>query len=95
MATPIANPAIPYSDKGVLKTLSVPYFSLRPIVALKTPPNLISSPNMIALSSVFKAISNVSQIVAQRFYLLVFSGFFSLSSSTFNFSLKSKASISY
>ncbi len=48
-AIPIANPAIPCSDNGVLNTLSTPYFSNNPLVHLKTPPNFTSSPNTIAL----------------------------------------------
>ncbi len=38
-----------YSLKGVLKTLSVPYFLFKSRVHLKTPPNLTSSPKIIAL----------------------------------------------
>jgi hypothetical protein len=63
VAKPIANPATPYSDKGVLKTLSVPYFSLRPIVHLNTPPNFTSSPNITAFGSFSIAISNASVMV--------------------------------
>ena len=48
-ARPIPNAAIPYSQSGVLKTLSVPYFSLRFYVHLNTPPNLTSSPNITDL----------------------------------------------
>jgi len=59
VAAPIANPAIPYSDNGVLNTLSVPYFSFIPIVHLNTPPNLTSSPKIIAESSESIAIFNV------------------------------------
>ena len=44
-AAPIANPAIPCSLSGVLKTRSVPYFSLSPIEQRNTPPNFTSSPN--------------------------------------------------
>jgi hypothetical protein len=67
VANPIAKPAIPYSDRGVLNTLSVPYFSLRPTVHLKTPPNLTSSPKITALSSFYIAISKVCPIVSYRF----------------------------
>lgn len=49
-ARPIANPAIPCSANGVLKTLSIPYFSRSPLVHLKTPPNLTSSPKTLALN---------------------------------------------
>jgi hypothetical protein len=39
------------SDKGVLKTLSVPYFSFNPMEHLKTPPNLTSSPKTTHLNN--------------------------------------------
>lgn len=55
-ATPIANPAMPYSLKGVLNTLSVPYFSFNSTVHLNTPPNLTSSPNIIALLFLVKVL---------------------------------------
>lgn len=45
----MANPAIPCSDNGVLKTLSTPYFYNNPLVHLNTPPNLTSSPKTFAL----------------------------------------------
>ena len=51
VAAPIAKPPIPYSESGVLKTLSVPYFSLSPIEQRNTPPNFTSSPNSIAFGS--------------------------------------------
>lgn len=51
-ATPIANPAMPCSDRGVLNTLSTPYFSSSPLVHRKTPPNFTSSPNTIALNRI-------------------------------------------
>ena len=51
---PIPKAAIPYSQSGVLKTLSSPYFLLRSIEHLNTPPNLTSSPNKIALKIIKK-----------------------------------------
>lgn len=53
----MAKAAIPYSHKGVLKTLSVPYFSFKSKVHLNTPPNLTSSPKIEAVLSEAKAIS--------------------------------------
>jgi hypothetical protein len=41
---------MPCSDRGELNTLSIPYLSQRPVVQRKTPPNLTSSPNTLALS---------------------------------------------
>lgn len=58
LANPIPKAAIPYSHKGVLNTLDVPYFSFKSTVHLNTPPNLTSSPKIKAESSVAKAISN-------------------------------------
>ena len=40
---------MPYSQRGVLKTLSSPYFLFKSKEHLKTPPNLTSSPNKTAL----------------------------------------------
>ena len=45
----MANPIIPCSQRGVLKTLSVPYFWLRSREQRKTPPNLTSSPKVDTL----------------------------------------------
>ncbi|MPC19008.1 hypothetical protein E2C01_011911 [Portunus trituberculatus] len=45
-AEPMANPAIPCSQRGVLKTRSFPNLSCSPIVQRNTPPNPTSSPNM-------------------------------------------------
>lgn len=66
-AYPIANPAIPYSHKGVLKTRSDPYFSFKPTEHQKTPPNLTSSPKRTAEGSFFIAISKALLIAVQRF----------------------------
>jgi hypothetical protein len=67
VARPIANPAIPYSESGVLNTLSVPYFSLSPIVHLNTPPNLTSSPKTTEDESDFNAMSRLSAMAAHKF----------------------------
>ena len=56
-AAPMANPAIPCSERGVLKTRALPYFCCNPIEHLKTPPKATSSPNTRALSSVWRAMS--------------------------------------
>lgn len=42
------------SDRGVLKTRSLPYRSCKPTVHLKTPPNATSSPNKQALQRLKK-----------------------------------------
>jgi len=49
LTIPIPKATIPYSHKGVLKTLSSPYFLFKSREHLKTPPNLTSSPNRTAL----------------------------------------------
>ena len=95
VAAPIANPAIPYSDRGVLNTLSVPYFSLSPMVHLNTPPNLTSSPKMIAESSFSIAVSKAFVMVAHKFIFFKLVGSFNPRSATFNLSEKSKASMSF
>lgn len=53
-ATPIANPAIPCSDNGVLNTLQTPYFYNKPLVHLNTPPNFTSYPKTLALYKINK-----------------------------------------
>ncbi len=40
VANPIPKAAIPYSHKGVLNTLSVPYFAFNSMVHRKTPPKI-------------------------------------------------------
>ena len=72
LAYPIAKPAMPFSDKGVLKTLSLPYFSLRPDVHRKTPPKATSSPKTMADESVAMAIDIASLIAVKRFMGIVF-----------------------
>jgi len=67
VAYPIANPAIPYSHKGVLNTRSDPYFSFKPTEHQNTPPNFTSSPKRTADGSFFIAISNALLIAVHRF----------------------------
>lgn len=49
-ANPMPNPMIPCSDRGVLKTLSMPKRSYSPEVHLNTPPYFTSSPKTFVLN---------------------------------------------
>jgi len=69
-ASPIPNPAIPYSQRGVLKTRSFPYFSKSPTEHQNTPPNFTSSPNRTLFESFAIAKSIALFILVQRFILV-------------------------
>ena len=63
------------SQRGVLNTLSVPYFSFSPKLHLKTPPNLTSSPKSTALEEINTSYLNHKMILFSipiniTFYLL-------------------------
>lgn len=66
-AIPIPKAAIPYSHKGVLNTLSVPYLAFNPRVALNTPPNFTSSPKITAVLSFSKTIFKALFIAVSKF----------------------------
>ncbi|TGO87767.1 hypothetical protein BPOR_0205g00120 [Botrytis porri] len=70
-AAPIANPIIPCSHNGVLKTLSDPYCSASPVLQRNTPPNPTSSPKTIVVSSLDNASDNASLIDWNRFIRFV------------------------
>jgi hypothetical protein len=66
-AYPIPKPAMPCSDKGVLKTRSFPNSSRKSTQARNTPPNATSSPNTQAVSSVAIAVFIALLIAKKRF----------------------------
>ncbi|KAH9389734.1 hypothetical protein TYRP_007281 [Tyrophagus putrescentiae] len=57
VARPMPKPAMPCSQRGVLKTRSLPNLSCRLTVHLKTPPKATSSPKTTVVGSVASEIS--------------------------------------
>jgi hypothetical protein len=67
----MANPAMPFSERGVLKTREGPNLSLRPLEHRKTPPKATSSPKTMAESSVSMAVVMALLMAVNKFILVV------------------------